>query len=126
LRGGPLRFIAELHISPITVDFLRAEGWDVEWVWKELSPFASDAEILEHARREDRAVLTQDLDFSALLALSGQDRPSLLTLRLSDADPEVVARKIIGARHEVEPRLAEGYAITIEEQAIRFRKLPIR
>ena len=71
-------------------------------------------------------MLTQDLDFSALLALSGHHRPSLVTLRLSEADPQVVARKLISAKRELEPKLAEGYAITIEEQAIRFRKLPIR
>ena len=56
---------------------LRAEGWDVVWVWEELSPSALDLEILDHARKNERSVLTQDLDFSALLALNGWDRPSL-------------------------------------------------
>jgi len=105
---------------------LRAEGWDVVWVWEELSPSALDLEILDHARKNERAVLTQDLDFSALLALNGWSRPSLVTLRLSETQPEAVGRKILEARHELEPRLAEGYAITIEDRAIRFRKLPIR
>lgn len=95
-------------------------------MWEELSPSALDSEILDYARHEGRAVLTQDLDFSTLLALSGWDRPSLVTLRLSETHPEFVAQKILGARHELEQKLAEGYAITIEDQAIRFRKLPIR
>jgi predicted nuclease of predicted toxin-antitoxin system len=125
-RGDPLRFIADLHISPITVEILRAEGWDVVWVWEELSPFAPDPEILDFARGEGRAILTQDLDFSTLLALSGRNRPSLVTLRLSDSQPQIVARKILGAQSELEQKLTEGYAITIEDHAIRFRKLPIR
>lgn len=45
------------------------------------------------ARREDRIVVTQDLDFSTLLALGGYDRPSLITIRLSVSDPDTVARR---------------------------------
>ena len=102
------------------------EGCDVVWVWEELYPKAPDSEVLDYARREGRAILTQDLGFSTLLALNGWDRPSLVTLRLSTTKSRVVAKKILEVRHELEPKLAEGYAITIEDRVIRFRKLPIR
>jgi predicted nuclease of predicted toxin-antitoxin system len=105
---------------------LRQEGWDVVEVWEELSPRASDSEILELAWREERAVLTQDLDFSALLALSNHPGPSLLTLRLSVTDPELVARKILSVGSTLERRLEEGCAITLEDETVRFRKLPLR
>jgi predicted nuclease of predicted toxin-antitoxin system len=80
---------------------------------------------LEYARRENRVVLTQDLDFSSLLALSGLDRPSLITLRLSETHPKITALKILRAVRLLEQKLAEGCAVTIEDQAIRLRKLPI-
>jgi predicted nuclease of predicted toxin-antitoxin system len=99
---------------------------DVVWVWEELYPTAPDSEILDYARRVGRAILTEDLDFSTLLALSGWEGPSLVTLRLSETKARIVARKILEARHILEPKLAEGYAITLEDKAIRFRKLPIR
>ncbi|HSG38599.1 MAG TPA: DUF5615 family PIN-like protein [Thermoanaerobaculia bacterium] len=117
--------MADLHISPITVEILREEGWDVVWVWEELYPKAPDSEVLSYARREGRTVLTQDLGFSTLLALNGWDRPSLVTLRLSTTKARIVASRILEARPELESKLAEGYAITIEDRAIRFRKLPI-
>jgi hypothetical protein len=44
---------------------------------------ATDEEILEAARNDNRAVVTPDLDFSTRLALGGHDRPSLITLRTS-------------------------------------------
>ena len=86
---------------------------------------ASDSEILDYARREGRTILTQDLDFSMLLALSGHDRPSLVTLRLSDVDPRSVADKVLGVVRSLEQKLAEGVAVTIEDRAVRLRKLPI-
>jgi predicted nuclease of predicted toxin-antitoxin system len=95
-------------------------------VWEELSPRSSDSEILEFAWREERAVLTQDLDFSALLALSNHPGPSLLTLRLSVTDPELVARKILSVGPTLKQRLEEGCAITLEDETVRFRKLPLR
>ena len=46
---------------------------------------ASDEEIISFAAREQRCVITQDLDFSALMALSGRTAPSIITLRLASA-----------------------------------------
>ncbi len=80
--------LADMNLSPVTVNSLREEGWDILRVSSLLAANASDAEILELARRQDRVVVTQDLDFSALLALGGHARPSLVTLRLSNTDPE--------------------------------------
>lgn len=124
--GETLRFIADLHISPLTVEALRTGGCDVVWVWANLSPFASDHEILDYARQEERAVLTQDLDFSFLLALSGHSRPSLVTLRLSETDPLMIAKRILEVAPEIKEGLAEGCAITISERGVRIRRLPIR
>jgi len=110
----------------VTVVALRAEGFDVVCVWEKLSPSASDSEILDYAHREERIILTQDLDFSMLIALSGRDRPSLVTLRLSESEPRSVASKILQAIRLLEQKLGEGFAVTIEDQAVRLRKLPFR
>ena len=76
-----LRLLADMNISPKTVDALRQRGWDIIRVSEILPMDAEDEEILDLARREGRVVITQDLDFSALLALGGYDRPSLVTFR---------------------------------------------
>ncbi len=75
-----LKFLADMNISPKTVEALQRRGWDVLRVSQRLSIHATDQEILELARREGRVLITQDLDFSALLALSGHHQPSLVTL----------------------------------------------
>ena len=70
------RLLANMNISPETVNALHEKGLDIIRVSQILPLTSSDAEILDLARRENRVVVTQDLDFSALLALGGFDRPS--------------------------------------------------
>ena len=120
-----LRFIADVHISPLTVVALQQQGYDILRVTEVLPATATDTEILELARIENRIVLTQDLDFSALVALSGCVQPSLVTLRLSYAQPDLVSQKLLEVLPQLEQVLVEGAAITIRDDAVRFRKLPI-
>ena len=80
-------FLADMDISPRTVEALCQRGWDIVRVSRFLLVNARDAEILQLARQQGRVMVTQDLDFSALLALGGHDRPSLITLRLYASVP---------------------------------------
>jgi predicted nuclease of predicted toxin-antitoxin system len=91
-----------------------------------MSRTASDLEILEFARQENRVIVTQDLDFSMLLALGGYNKPSLITLRLSLTDPNIVTQKLIDTIPQVEQILIEGGAVTIEDASVRSRRLPMR
>jgi len=121
-----LRFIADVHISPLTVVALQQQGYDILRVTEVLPATATDTEILELARVENRIVLTQDLDFSTLVALGGYVQPSLVTLRLSSAQPDLVSRRLLEVLPQLKQVLVEGAAITIEDNAMRYRKLPIR
>ena len=49
-----MKFLADMNISPKTVETLRQHGWDIVRVLQFLPINASDQEILEFARREDR------------------------------------------------------------------------
>ncbi|MDO8688883.1 MAG: DUF5615 family PIN-like protein [Dehalococcoidia bacterium] len=60
-----VRLLADMNISPKTVLALRQRGWDVVRVSEFLPTTASDREILRLARREDRVVITHDLDFGS-------------------------------------------------------------
>ncbi|MDJ1174009.1 DUF5615 family PIN-like protein [Roseofilum capinflatum] len=68
------------------------QGYDIVRTTDVLPPTAADAEILEVARVENRVILTQDLDFSMLVALGNYGLPSLITLRLSSVKPEKTPR----------------------------------
>jgi predicted nuclease of predicted toxin-antitoxin system len=121
-----LRLLADVHISPLTVATLRSHGYDIVRTTDLLPATAADVEILELATAEGKVVLTQDLDFSMLVALSNYGLPSLITLRLSAAKPDVVAQKLLDVLPTVETELTEGAAVTISDNSVRIRKLPIR
>jgi len=121
----PTRLLADMNVSPKTVDALQQRGWDVIRVSRVLPMDVSDDEILGFARREGRVVVTQDLDFSALLALGGYDQPSLITLRLAISDPETVTRRLLDVLPGLEGVLREGSAVTVDDVAVRVRRLRV-
>lgn len=121
-----IKLLADMNISPVTVSNLQKQGWDIIRVVEILPATASDLQILEFAREEERVILSQDLDFSMLLAVGGYNQPSLITLRLSFTDPEVVTQKILSSLPQIEEILTQGAAVTIEDDNIRIRKLPIK
>ncbi|MCK1422249.1 DUF5615 family PIN-like protein [Bradyrhizobium sp. 180] len=45
---------------------------------------ASDVEIIDRARQEDRTIITADLDCPRLIATAGSDSPSLILFRGGD------------------------------------------
>lgn len=121
-----IRLLADVHISPLTVAVLRSQGYDIVRTTDLLPMTAADAEILELARREGMVIVTQDLDFSMLVALGNYGQPSLITLRLSSAKPAVISQRLLTILPAVEPELAEGAAITVDDDTVRVRKLPMR
>ena len=121
-----IRLLADVHISPKTVEDLQEQGYEIIRSSEVLPANAPDINILEFARIENWVVLTQDLDFSMLVALSRYSQPSLTTLRLSSAKPDIVTRKLLDVLPQIEKALQEGSAITVQDESIRIRRLPIR
>jgi predicted nuclease of predicted toxin-antitoxin system len=121
-----IRLLADVHISPKTVADLQKQGYEIMRSSEVLPANAPDINILEFARTENWVVLTQDLDFSMLVALSRYSQPSLITLRLSSAKPDIVTQKLLDVLPQIEEALQVGSAITIQDESIRIRKLPVR
>ncbi|MEM8640456.1 MAG: DUF5615 family PIN-like protein [Cyanobacteria bacterium P01_G01_bin.54] len=65
-----LSLLADVNISPATVAALNTNGYNTIRTTEVLPATIADVEILEFARRDERVVVTQDLDFSMLMALS--------------------------------------------------------
>lgn len=120
-----MRLLADLHISPSTVAFLRGLGHDVVRADAILPRTASDEAIVVAARAAGRHILTQDMDFSAIIALAGARSPSLVTLRLASSRVAHVNEILKRVLPQIEEDLIRGSAVTVEDSAIRIRGLPI-
>jgi predicted nuclease of predicted toxin-antitoxin system len=105
-----LKFLANMNISPLTVEDLKKLGWDIVRVPEIMDIKSKDLQILTYAREHNRVVITQDLDFSSLLALSGYEKPSVINLRVDNARPDFITR---------------GIVVSVDEISARYRSLPI-
>ena len=64
--------------------------------------------------------------FSMLIAVGKYNQPSLVTLRLSSAKPDVITQRLLDVLPQLEEELTQGSALTIDDNSVRIRKLPIR
>ncbi len=120
-----MKLLADLHISPRTVEFLRTLGHDAARISEIIAPDAGDQAVVTEADRQHRVILTQDLDFSSIIALGGRKRPSIISLRLSSSRVEHVNAVLEKVLRTVESELVAGAVVTVEDARIRLRRLPI-
>ncbi len=121
-----MKLVVDMNLSPRWAGLLVAAGFDAVH-WSTIGPAnASDRVILEHARENGQVVLTHDLDFSTMLAVSGGMKPSVVQIRAEDVSPDAIAGVVIAALRQVNAELDEGALLTIEAQRSRLRLLPLR
>jgi predicted nuclease of predicted toxin-antitoxin system len=105
--------------------FLNAHDQDcVAWL-RIGPPNAPDADIMRYARENGFVVLTHDLDFGTLLAMSNADQPSVIQFRAPDIRPSALGSLLLHALAAHESILKEGALITVEAERVRSRILPL-
>jgi len=120
-----MEYIADIHISPKTIKLLLDNGYKIKRVSDFLKCTASDYSILDLAAKKNKTIITQDLDFCAILAERSTNKPSIITLRLNNAKPLRVAKILQKVLPQIENEVTKGCIAIIEEDRIRIRKLPI-
>lgn len=120
-----MRFLADMGISPLAVDWLRRLGHDALHLREQGLQRLPDDAVVEKARVEGRVMLTSDLDFGYLMATSGAALPSVVLFRLSDMRPSSVAAHLELVLSRFSSELSTGSIVVVGESAIRVRRLPI-
>jgi predicted nuclease of predicted toxin-antitoxin system len=88
-----MKFIVDQGIPVSAIAFLREAGHDVLHVREAGLNQLPDEDILKAAIREQRVVVTHDLDFPRLVALSGGALPSIIPLS-SEGDEAAQGRDV--------------------------------
>ena len=70
-------------------------------------------------------VFTHDLDFSALLAATKAQGPSVIQLRGQEVLPEAVGKDVARVLRMRTPEIEAGAIVTIDKISSRVRVLPI-
>jgi len=119
-----MKFLLDMPVSFLLLDVLRAhehEGVHAHDISKDRAP---DDELLEIARREGRVIVTADLDFPRLMALSLAEGPGLILFRggnYSDQEMCELLERVL--RRVPAETLAESVCV-VDKTRIRVTRLP--
>jgi predicted nuclease of predicted toxin-antitoxin system len=121
-----MRFLVDVGLAPATSRYLTAAGHDSVHLYDRRMERLTDRAIIRVAESENRVILTHDLDFSRMVALGRGRFPSIITFRLQDMRPENVNRHIDIVIHQLEAEVLTGALVSVSEESIRVRSLPVK
>ena len=120
-----MKLLLDMNLSPRWLAVLREAGWEAEH-WSVVGKHdAPDSELMAHAAKNDYVVLTHDLDFSAILAATHGQKPSVVQIRTEDVSPQVAGSQVVAAIHHLQAELEAGALVTIGPRRSRVRMLPL-
>jgi predicted nuclease of predicted toxin-antitoxin system len=120
-----MKLLIDMNLSPRWVNPLAEAGFEAEH-WSTLGiAQAPDSEIMAFASANDYVVLTHDLDFSAILAATHGEKPSVVQIRADDVSLEAIGEQVIDALLQMTSELNEGALVTVDPNRTRLRLLPL-
>jgi predicted nuclease of predicted toxin-antitoxin system len=120
-----MKLLIDMNLSPRWVGVLADSGFQAVH-WSQLgAPNAPDKAIMAFAAARNYVVVTHDLDFSAILAATGGDKPSVVQIRADDVSPEAIGPQVVSALRQLRAELAEGALVAIDPRRTRLRVLPL-
>jgi predicted nuclease of predicted toxin-antitoxin system len=84
-----------------------------------------DEAIIEKAREEGWVIVTYDADFHALVALSGEQHPSVIRIRIEGLKGEMVRELLKEVIERSDDLLELGVLVTVQQDRMRMKRLPI-
>ncbi len=115
-----------MGVSQQVVEWLRTNGHDVVHLREEELQRLPNGEIFQKAAREQRIVLTLDLDFGETLAASGDQIVSVILFRLRNTRTTFVIQRLEDVLTHSSADLTQGAIVIVEDGRHRVRSLPIR
>lgn len=118
-----MKFLADMGISPATVAWLKQQGHNAKHLAEEKLHKLSDHEIFDKADRENRIVLTTDLDFGEIAVSTTSAKISVIIFRQEDRTPLSVNQHLKKVINTAKAELEKGAIIIVQEGRIRIRHL---
>ncbi len=120
-----MKLLVDMNLSPAWVGLLVDSG--IEAVhWSLIGPAnAPDSEIMAYADANGYVVLTHDLDFSAILAVTHGQKPSVVQIRSGDLRINSIGKQVVSAIVQMKAELEQGALLTIDPIRTRLRVLPL-
>ena len=108
-----IKILVDMNLSPEWVPVLSRHGWESRH-WVDVG-----------ASAKGYIVLTHDLDFGTMLALTHSTGPSVIQIRGDDVLPEHMESIVATAITQYAAELEAGALIVVDENRRRVRVLPL-
>jgi predicted nuclease of predicted toxin-antitoxin system len=120
-----VKFLLDMGLAQSTARHLRDQGYDAIHLRDQELQRLPDSKIVDKAIAENRVILTHDLDFGRIVALSRNRFPSVVTFRLADMRERNVERFLDDVLRRFANDLEQGALVSVTDQIVRIRKLPV-
>jgi predicted nuclease of predicted toxin-antitoxin system len=120
-----MKFLLDMPVSFLLLEVLQAhghEGVHAHQIGKDCAP---DDELLEIARRESRVIITADLDFPRLMALSLAEGPGLILFRGGNYSDREMCDLLTRVLRKVPSEILERSICVVDRKRIRVTRLPL-
>lgn len=119
------RFLIDACVDLRVGDWLREQGYDAVHLRDEGLQRLPDSDVFQKASKERRVLITFDLDFSEIAALSTDRTVSLIVLRLRNPRFDYLVGRLASVLMDSGHALQRGAVIMVEDSRFRVRFLPI-
>lgn len=120
-----MKALLDMPVTPRLIDVLRSYGHEASHVHQLGMARSPDSELLEFAREENRVVITADMDFPRLLALSSSAGPGLILFRGGNYSDEEMCGLLERVLAAVPAETLEKSVCTVDRKRIRVTRLPL-
>jgi predicted nuclease of predicted toxin-antitoxin system len=121
-----MRFLLDMNISPSLCSRLTAAGHEAVH-WSSVgAPNARDEVIMNFAREHDQVLVTHDLDFGSMLAITHAAGPSVIQIRTEDVLSDRFIFLLCAAVTQFQAELRTGALVIVDDDRSRVRILPIK
>lgn len=120
-----MKFIIDMPLSPTLSDWLASKGHDAVHTRDVGLSRATDNEILDYAVKEQRVIITADLDFPRLLALESSKKAGLVLFRGGNYSACETFERLERMFQSVPIEDLPYSIIIIEKKRIRRRRLTL-
>jgi predicted nuclease of predicted toxin-antitoxin system len=120
-----MKFLLDMPVSFLLLKVLHAyghEGVHAHQIGKDRAP---DTELLDIARSDHRIIITADLDFPRLLALSLADGPGIILFRGGNYSDIEMCDLLETALSRVPADVLESSICVVDKKRLRVTRLPL-
>lgn len=120
-----MKFLLDENLSASFASMLKKKGYEARHVSEVGLESTEDDDIVSFAKDSGEIIVTYDLDFSRIISSLTLQSPSLITLRVTKLNGNIFLRIFQEVISTCRSDLEKGAMITVDDDRIRVRKLPV-